>query len=79
MSRMLVVLAATAAAVAGVAHAETVTADLKNGAGQAIGTAAGGWLVAHDGLAWLHWGGFAGIVAAMVASALATRFARRAG
>ncbi len=48
-------------------------------AGQAIGTAAGGWLVAHDGMAWLHWGGFAGIVAAMVASALATRFARRAG
>ena len=38
MSRMLVVLAAAAAAVAGVAHAETVTADLKNGAGQTIGT-----------------------------------------
>jgi predicted MFS family arabinose efflux permease len=46
-------------------------------AGQAIGAASGGWLISRGGMDWLHWAGFAGLLAAMVASALATRFARR--
>jgi predicted MFS family arabinose efflux permease len=46
-------------------------------AGQAIGASTGGWLIARDGMAWLHWAGLAGLLAALVASALATRFARR--
>jgi predicted MFS family arabinose efflux permease len=46
-------------------------------AGQAIGAASGGWLIAHGGMDWLHWAGFAGLLAAMAVSALATRFARR--
>jgi predicted MFS family arabinose efflux permease len=48
-------------------------------AGQAIGAATGGWLIARGAMDSLHWAGFAGLLAAMVASALATRFARRAG
>jgi predicted MFS family arabinose efflux permease len=47
-------------------------------AGQAVGAGAGGWLIAHDGMDLLHWAGFAGLLAAMAASALATRFARAA-
>jgi predicted MFS family arabinose efflux permease len=46
-------------------------------AGQAVGAATGGWMIAQDGMDWLHWAGFAGLLAAMVASALATRFARQ--
>jgi len=46
-------------------------------AGQAIGAASGGWLIVHGGMDWLHWAGFAGLLAALAASALATRFARR--
>ena len=46
-------------------------------AGQAIGAATGGWLILRDGMGSLHWAGFAGLLAAMVASALATRYARR--
>ena len=46
-------------------------------AGQAIGAATGGWLIARDGMDLLHWGGLAGLLAAMVASALATHYARR--
>lgn len=46
-------------------------------AGQAIGAAAGGWLIVHDAMDWLPTAGFAGLVAAMVASAVATRFTRR--
>jgi Cu/Zn superoxide dismutase len=38
MSRMLAVLAAAAVAASGAAQAETLTADLKNGEGQTIGT-----------------------------------------
>lgn len=45
-------------------------------AGQAIGAAAGGWLIARGGMDWLHWAGLAGLLAAMAASALATRYAR---
>lgn len=42
-------------------------------AGQAIGAAGGGWLIAHDGMDLLHWAGFAGLLFAMGVSALATR------
>ena len=42
-------------------------------AGQAIGAAGGGWLIAHEGMHLLHWAGFAGLVLAMLVSALATR------
>lgn len=46
-------------------------------AGQAVGAASGGWLIAQGGMDWLHWAGLAGLLAAAVTSALATRFARR--
>ena len=46
-------------------------------AGQAIGAASGGWLIAQGGMDWLHWAGLAGLLAAAATSALATRFARR--
>jgi predicted MFS family arabinose efflux permease len=46
-------------------------------AGQAIGGATGGWLIARGGLDWLHWAGLAGLLAAIGASALATHYARR--
>jgi predicted MFS family arabinose efflux permease len=45
-------------------------------AGQALGTGSGGWLIAHGQMSMLHWAGFAALVLAMVASALATRVAR---
>jgi predicted MFS family arabinose efflux permease len=45
-------------------------------AGQAIGAATGGWLIARGGMDSLHWAGLAGLLAAVAASALATRFAR---
>ncbi|MEJ8840078.1 MFS transporter [Ramlibacter sp. AN1133] len=44
-------------------------------AGQAVGAATGGWLIAGGGMDSLHWAGVAGLVAAMAASALASRFA----
>jgi predicted MFS family arabinose efflux permease len=47
-------------------------------AGQAIGAASGGWLIAGGGMHLLHWAGLAGLLAAMAASVLATHFARRA-
>jgi len=43
-------------------------------AGQAIGAASGGWLVARDGMDSLHWAGFAGLLLAMAASAWATHY-----
>jgi predicted MFS family arabinose efflux permease len=43
-------------------------------AGQAIGAASGGWLIAHDGMDTLHWAGFAGLLLAMAVSAWATRY-----
>ena len=46
-------------------------------AGQAIGAAAGGWLITRGGMDWLHWAGLAGMLAAIAASALATHYARR--
>ena len=41
-------------------------------AGQALGAASGGWLIAHDGMTLLHWCGFAILLASMAVSALAT-------
>jgi predicted MFS family arabinose efflux permease len=46
-------------------------------AGQAIGAATGGWLIALGGMGRLHWAGFVVLLVAMATSALATRFARR--
>lgn len=46
-------------------------------AGQALGAASGGWLIARGGMDLLHWFGLAGLVAAMAASALASRFSHR--
>jgi predicted MFS family arabinose efflux permease len=43
-------------------------------AGQAIGAASGGWLIARDGMDLLHWAGFAGLLLAMALSALASRY-----
>lgn len=42
--------------------------------GQAIGAASGGWLIANGGMDQLHWAGFAVLLLAMAASALATRY-----
>ena len=44
-------------------------------AGQAIGAATGGWLIARGSMDALHWAGVAGLLAAMGASALASWFA----
>jgi predicted MFS family arabinose efflux permease len=46
-------------------------------AGQAIGAASGGWLIAQGAMEWLHWAGLVGLVAALATSVLATRFARQ--
>lgn len=46
-------------------------------AGQAIGAAGGGWLLAQGRMDWLPATGCAGLLAAMAASALATHYGRR--
>jgi predicted MFS family arabinose efflux permease len=46
-------------------------------AGQAAGTAIGGWLIAHQGMGALHLPGFVLLVLAMLTSLMATRAARR--
>jgi predicted MFS family arabinose efflux permease len=43
-------------------------------AGQAIGAAAGGWLIALGGMGVLHWAGLAGLLLSMLVSAWATSF-----
>jgi predicted MFS family arabinose efflux permease len=43
-------------------------------AGQAIGAASGGWLIAQDGMGLLHWAGLGALLLAMAVSAWATRF-----
>lgn len=48
-------------------------------AGQAIGAASGGWLVAHDRMDRLHWAGLAGVVCAMLFSIQAARMGARRG
>lgn len=45
-------------------------------AGQALGAAGGGWLIAHGHIDSLHWAGLCGLLLAMAASAWATRSAR---
>jgi predicted MFS family arabinose efflux permease len=47
-------------------------------AGQAVGAAAGGWVILQSGLQQLHWIGVVSLVLGMGASALATHYARRA-
>ena len=42
-------------------------------AGQAIGAASGGWLIAQGSMDSLHWFGFSGLLAAMLMSAWAAR------
>lgn len=42
--------------------------------GQAIGAASGGWLIGVGGMDELHWAGFFGLLLAMAASAMATRY-----
>lgn len=44
-------------------------------AGQAVGAASGGWLMAHDRMDLLSWAGLAGMLAAMAVSAWAARLA----
>ena len=46
-------------------------------AGQAIGAATGGWMISRGGMDSLHWVGFAGLLAALATSALASHYARR--
>jgi predicted MFS family arabinose efflux permease len=43
-------------------------------AGQAIGAASGGWLIAQGRMGVLHWAGLLGLLLAMAASAWAARF-----
>ena len=43
-------------------------------AGQAIGAASGGWLIARDGMDTLHWAGFVVLLLAMGVSAWATSY-----
>jgi predicted MFS family arabinose efflux permease len=46
-------------------------------AGQALGAATGGWLIAQDQMRLLHWAGLAVLLLALLTSALATRAAHR--
>ena len=48
-------------------------------AGQALGAAGGGWLIAADQMDVLHWLGFGGLLAAMAVSMWAARAARSPG
>jgi predicted MFS family arabinose efflux permease len=43
-------------------------------AGQAMGAAGGGWMIAHDGMGKLHWAALAALLLSMALSAWATRF-----
>ncbi len=45
--------------------------------GQGVGSAAGGWMIAHGQMAQLHWFGLAGLLAAMVVSAWAALLQKR--
>ena len=47
-------------------------------AGQAVGAASGGWLIAHGHMSLLHWAGLAGMLMALLTSHLATRAAQHA-
>ncbi|MEJ7686089.1 MAG: MFS transporter [Variovorax sp.] len=57
------------------AHASASVALNSSGiyVGQAIGAAAGGWLLANEAVAWMNWVGFATVLCALALSALADR------
>ena len=46
--------------------------------GQAVGAAAGGWLLAHDAVAWMNWVGLATVLLAIALSVAVDRAQRRA-
>ncbi|CAN7408354.1 MFS transporter [Variovorax sp. LjRoot290] len=46
--------------------------------GQAVGAAAGGWLLAHDAIAWMSWAGLAMVLCALALSLAVDRAQRRA-
>lgn len=46
-------------------------------AGQALGAAGGGWLIARDGMDSLHWAGLAALVVSAAVSAWATSYSHR--
>jgi predicted MFS family arabinose efflux permease len=46
--------------------------------GQAVGAAAGGWLLAHDAIAWMSWAGLAMLLCALALSLAVDRAQRRA-
>jgi predicted MFS family arabinose efflux permease len=46
--------------------------------GQAVGAAAGGWLLAHDAIAWMNWAGLAMLVCALLLSLAVDRAQTRA-
>jgi predicted MFS family arabinose efflux permease len=46
-------------------------------AGQAVGAAAGGWMIAEGAMDSLHWAGLAGLLLSMAASAWASTFSHR--
>jgi predicted MFS family arabinose efflux permease len=67
-------LVAIAPAVASVSIALNTSAMYM---GQGFGSALGGWLIAHDRMADLHWAGFAGLLCAMGVSVWASTLQRR--
>jgi predicted MFS family arabinose efflux permease len=46
--------------------------------GQAVGAAAGGWLLAHEAIAWMSWAGLAMVLCALALSLAVDRAQRRA-
>ena len=46
--------------------------------GQAVGAAAGGWLLAHDAAAWMNWVGLVTVLLALALSIAVDRAQRRA-
>jgi predicted MFS family arabinose efflux permease len=67
-------LVAIAPAVASVSIALNTSAMYM---GQGLGSALGGWLIAHDRMADLHWAGFAGLLCAMGVSQWASKLQLR--
>jgi predicted MFS family arabinose efflux permease len=68
-------LVAIAPAVASVSIALNTSAMYM---GQGFGSALGGWMIAHDRMADLHWAGFAGLLCAMGVSVWASKLQLRA-
>jgi predicted MFS family arabinose efflux permease len=67
-------LVAIAPAVASVSIALNTSAMYM---GQGLGSALGGWMIAHDRMADLHWASFAGLLCAMGVSVWASKLQRR--